>query len=82
MLDLVLYSNHPLFFHRLQATQPLQPPTADASQLSGSIGTIPATQAAQDHFPPNVTIPPPQIRTPSAQPMPQPTVSVNTARRN
>jgi len=59
-------------YQRLQNTQPLQqPPTADASQLSGSIGAIPAGYPAQDQFPPNITIPPPQIRPPIAQPMQQ-----------
>ena len=64
-------------YQRLQNAQPLQqPPTADASQLSGSIGAIPAGHLAQDQFPPNITIPPPQIRPPIAQPMQQhPTVS-------
>merc|ERR1719483_259795 len=59
-------------YQRLQNAQPLQqPPTADASQLSGSIGAIPAGHLAQDQFPPNITIPPPQIRPPIAQPMQQ-----------
>ena len=64
-------------YQRLQNAQPLQqPPAADASQLSGSIGAIPAGHQAQDQFPPNITIPPPQIRPPIAQPMQQhPTVS-------
>ena len=64
-------------YQRLQNPQPLQqPPAADASQLSGSIGAIPAGHPAQDQFPPNITIPPPQIRPPIAQPMQQhPTVS-------
>ena len=64
-------------YQRLQSAQPLQqPPAADASQLSGSIGAIPAGHQAQDQFPPNITIPPPQIRPPIAQPMQQhPTVS-------
>ena len=64
-------------YQRLQNAQPLQqPPTADASQLSGSIGAILAGHPAQDQFPPNITIPPPQIRPPIAQPMQQhPTVS-------
>ena len=62
--------------HHANHRQPHQPVLSVEASNQGSSAPVAVGQpAAQDQFPPNITLPPPQIRPPHAQPMQHATVS-------